>query len=473
MFTARGDSVTDPDGVEAHLARLSVAACRAFVADLWAARGFETQVDGDVVIARRHGQSRRLFVAGGRFRGQAPSGPVDVVVSPSCRAGGVAVADEYDARLLTAADLREMLRYGVDPAVTDTLCERHLGAAPSALTLPVGARLRARLARFATADPSVGTTALVALLVIVVFGVTAAGVTDPSATSLAVPTSGASSAEERAVSPAPTSDTPADPDGDTAAGVDAAPDDGPETVPGVGADGVTNLTALAAAHDRALGNASYTLWLDSYRPENGVPGEPRTQRDIDIAVATDGYLIRESVEPDGDARRLVRAVYFDGADWYVNDNATDPAMIRWVDGSSDDASVEPDLQRLQETLITRYLATPDTTVTERSRRGGTTYRLEGAGRPPGFAADRVYNYSFVAVVDARGFVREAVVEYTVVTVEGSYRFRFEWTYGRLGATSITAPEWVERARPATERTATSTSTQASTSDRGTTTKTVP
>jgi hypothetical protein len=219
--------------------------------------------------------------------------------------------------------------------------------------------------------------------------------------------------------------------------------------PGVSRTGVTNLTALAAAHDRALGDRSYTLWLDSYRPANGVPTEPRRQRDTDIAVAGDRYVATESVEPvegNGD-RRLAREVYYDGADWYVNNRFTADPMIRWVDGSEAETPVQPDPRSLRTSLVTRYLATPTTAVTGHTHRGDTVwYRLEGAGTPPGFGAAEVHNYTVVASVDERGFVREATVEFTVVTTMGSYRLRFEWTYGRLGATTVTTPAWVDGAR---------------------------
>jgi hypothetical protein len=73
------------------------------------------------------------------------------------------------------------------------------------------------------------------------------------------------------------------------------------------------------------------------------------------------------------------------------------------------------------------------------------YRIEGEGQPRSFATEKVYNYSVVAFVDETGLVRDATVGFTVATLEGSYRLRFEWTYGRLDATTVTRPEWSERA----------------------------
>jgi hypothetical protein len=453
------------DVVEQHLARLDRGALRAFVADLWAARGFETRVTDEVIVASRHGGSVAIFpTVAGRIRTPSPDRPVDVVVAPRGGEAATAVAADHGARLLVAADLHEMLRYAVEPTDADALCERHFGAPRSALRPTFRSRLRARATRVgAAADRSVDATttlAVVALLVVAAGGVVAFGLSDPadrsvSGAGLAGGNATAAGSVDVVGADGPTAGSARDP-GERATGA-ASPDAGSVvgtvTAPGVDSGGVTNLTALAVAHDRALGDRSYTLWLDVYRPENGVPSATRTQRDTDIAVEGNRYLVRESLEGD-DGRRLVRVVYFDGVDWYVNDRVRADAPIRWINGTAADVPVRPDPRRLRETLVTRYLATPTTDVTARTEVGNTTrYRIEGEGRPSTLPASRITGYSVAAVVDGDGFVREATVEFTVVTVEGSYRLRFEWTYGRLGGTTVATPVWVEEARPAAVSTA--------------------
>ena len=445
--------------VDHHLARLGPRDCRAFVADLWAARGFETHLDGDVVVATRRGDPVVLFPAvGGRLRAPSPpSRPVDVVVAPRGGTAAAALAETHDARVLTAADLREMLRYAVAPADAEALCEGHLGGSPVTLRPPLRARVRAHASRVEAFDPPASLAAVATLLVLVALTTGSAVVLDDSAGGGLGGASGATDG---------TADTTTDVT--TAARADdATPSDGGDEVstlsgpPGVDGEGVTNLTALAAAHDRALGNRSYTLWLDTYRPFNGDPDAPRVQRDTDIAVDGEEYSVSESLER-GDDRRPVRAVYYDGTDWYVADETGGDS----VDGTAVAASVPPDPQSLRKTLVTRYLATPVTDVTDRTRVGNTVrYRLEGEGRPPRFDRDRVYNYSFVATVGDDGFVYRATVEFSVVTVEGSYRLRFEWTYGRVGSTIVAPPVWIDGARTTTPTATPSptTATNASTS----------
>jgi hypothetical protein len=446
---------TEAAVVDARLAALDVHACRAFVADLWAARGFETTVDDSVVVATRRGTTVVLFPASGsRLRRPAsPSRPVDVVVAPAGGDRAAALAADHDARLLTAADLGEMLRYAVDPTTAETLCERHLGAPPSALRPPFRTRTRRRIARLrAVASPVGSTTVLVVLaLVVATAGFVALDTAERPAgdRSASAGATGAADGSSAVTEAGGATETPqATTERDVAVGrtrmVDAR---ALSTVPGINGTGITNVTALALAHDRALGNRSYTIWADTYRPKDGIPGAERVQHDTDFAVAGDRYLVVESIEST-DGRRLVRAVYYDGTDWYIDDRSTDERMLRWVDGTTAGAAVDPDPRSLRTALVTYYLATERSNVTGHVETGRTTrYRIEGSGAPPSLAVQEVYNYDFVAVVDSDGLVREAVVEYTVVNVEGSYQFRFEWSYDRLNATTVSEPAWIERARP--------------------------
>ena len=466
----------DADVVDDHLTRLSSSACRAFVADLWAARGFETRVEDDVVVASRHGGETVLFPAcGGRLRSPpAPTRQVDVVVAPAHSSKAATLAARHDARLLDAGDLREMLRYAVSAPTAAALCERHLGAAPSALEPSAWIRTRRQIAQLRTANSPRSSTVTVLLLVVVVaagvatFGFGGNGAVENPATSVSA------EAEVAAVAGGDVGDSSASTTSTAGDAMDGTSSlsttrrssgrwqpvdtDAVSSVPGMNASGMTNVTALAAAHDRALGTQSYTIWADTYRPYNGVPSAEQAQRDTDIAVAGDRYLVRESLERGND-RRLVRAVYYDGADWYIDDRSTTERTLRWVDGSGDDASVEPDPRTLRTALVTYYLDTQRTNVTgSRSVDGVTHYRVEGSGAPPPFAVQEVYNYEFVAIVDERGFVRDGRVTYTVVRIEGSYQLRFEWTYDRLNTTTVAEPAWVEEARPPTTATANRTTT---------------
>jgi len=111
---------------DAALQDLSPPEVAAFVADLRAAGGWETAVEGATVTATRAGETRRL-----RVLGDAPSdatvdaGTVDAVIStaPGSPQGGVVA----DAPVLSPADLYDRVAYGVSPDERAALLARHLG----------------------------------------------------------------------------------------------------------------------------------------------------------------------------------------------------------------------------------------------------------------------------------------------------------------------------------------------------------
>jgi hypothetical protein len=405
----------DPDVVEYHLRRLDTAACRAFVADLWAARGFETTRDGDVVVAVRGDESQVVYPVAGR-RPPTPDRPVDVVVAP---AGAREDAD--DARYLDATDLREMLLYAVDRDVAADVCTRHLGASPGELPPPLPTRLRSRGEAVASVIRSTPFVLVVALSLAVLAGATL----DPPV---------ATGDDQRGAAPTPAETPTATPPPDTAA------------TPAVGVDqsGVTNLSALAAAHSRALETRSYTVWVDYSRPRGWEPNGTRIQRDVDIAVSGDRYLGTTAIEM-ADNRTPLQEVYYDGRDWYIADTSGEKTRYRHVHASGGAPDLDADPSTLRYTLVTQYLSTPETAVTERVDRDGRTYyRVVGRGRPTGLGVHGVEDYSVVAYVDSRGLVRDLTARYRRDTDDGPVDVVVEVTYGRLGTTTVTPPAWYER-----------------------------
>lgn len=122
--------VLSREGFAERLATCSAADLRAFVADVWAERGYETAVDGEAVVATREGESLTLFPAvDRRFRGPTEPphdvGP-DVVVDGTDGGDGVALADAHGASYVGPEDLYERLLYGLDREVAARLLERHL-----------------------------------------------------------------------------------------------------------------------------------------------------------------------------------------------------------------------------------------------------------------------------------------------------------------------------------------------------------
>lgn len=444
-----GNTVTDrdPDTVAVlarHLRRLDTDACAALVADLWDARGFETRREGPEVVATGRGTARRVRVGTGGRTGDPP----DVVVSP--RGGGVWEA-AAGVRVVDAEELAGMLRYAVDRETGATLCERHLGAPPGELRPPAGTRLRTRLRGLRGSiavgprELPVGLAPLLAAVLVVLVG-TAAGVAltaGPGAPSASADAGGPGEADGVEPVPVPESTPVGDDDvrsTRTAGGSEGTPPGNASAVPGLTDDGVADLSALAAAHARGLLGRSYTLWMDTYRASPGA--DTPTRFDTDVAVAGDRFLVEENVGDDEDRRRL-RTVYHDGEDWHVANRTGTGTVYERVEGREPPPA--PDPEEVALTLVADYLSTPQTSVERRGGTGGPRYRLVGRGTPPAMDVDAVRNYTAVALVDRDGVVRDLTVRYAVVTGEGRFGVRKEWTYGRLGETTVQPPPWyVER-----------------------------
>lgn len=426
--------------VESRLGRLDAAGCRSLVADLWAARGFTTREDGNVVVATRDGAETVIYAVGRRRLGSppAPDRPVDTVV---------AVADEHHtpaaveagARLLDAADLRKMLFYAVDRETTAALCERHLGARPDQLRPPLRDRVRGRARETPVRTRGVVTAALVTLA-LVGLGAGALVLTDPAGTDASP--DAATSAPEEVVTVTVTSER----DDLNAAPASTEATDGvtDESLlpPGMNETGITNLSALGDAHERAVGNRSYTLWLDLYRSEAREPGGERVQRDMDIAVAGDRYLLRTEMENESGHRQPVQTVYHDGDGWYVA--AHDNATTSYRRMSSKPTMLTPEPARLETMLVASYLSAVETTVTQVDRNGEVRFQITGDGQPTTRRSQTVHNYSVTATVTPEGLVRDLALSADIRTRSGSRDVRFEVTYGRFGETTVEQPDWVAR-----------------------------
>ncbi|WP_233547671.1 hypothetical protein [Haloferax sp. Atlit-10N] len=446
--------------VVARLERLPTRARLAFVSDLWAARGFETRVEAGVVRAERRGRSVRIRPVFGR----------------RSRASAAAERDTAGVRHLDAGDIAEALLYAIDRQDADAVCRRQFGASLDDLRPPLRMRARRRVRRLGDRTAAVGRDAArgITALFVVVAVVSGAAVAldlvpsplDGSMQSAGVGTGGAgesgpptatperddAAAEEPSETAATETASGSEPRNAGAPGLGSGQRPGPvepiepgelERVPGVGPDGIENLTALSAAHERALADESYTLWVDIYRPEGAGPNSTRRQYDTDIAVAGERYVIAETVE-SGRERTRLETVYYDGDAWYVAETEDGVERTRRVNGNTTAPPVQFEPRGLNRGLVRQYLDTRATNVTGKvTDENVTYYRIEGSQRPAIGGVEPVQDYQFVAHVDEQGFVADATATYALVSDEGFYWVRFEWTYGRVGETTVAPPAWVE------------------------------
>lgn len=105
----------------------------ALVADLWERTGWETDLDGQQVVATRRGETRRLHAVPPRrfasLRGlPSAAGDVDALVVPHrTTAAGGSTDEAFDGELLDATDLRERALYALDDSARESFFQRHFG----------------------------------------------------------------------------------------------------------------------------------------------------------------------------------------------------------------------------------------------------------------------------------------------------------------------------------------------------------
>lgn len=264
-------------------ARFSPADARAFVADLYEARGWEADIDGEGISVRRDGHERRIRLETFAADGERP---------------------DADATL-DAETVAEMLRYAVDHEQRQALLQDHFGRSSLPPTdSDTKPSLRAGIpVRFGALSPgdwasSAGVVALVVLL---------AGTLGVLGSSLTVGSSASMGASgESTVAP-------------TAGPAEAVQFGANQSgfPPGLSETGVTDRAALVDAHDQLLDNASYT-WTLAYQVLDGanIRGVYRGT----VAVGSDSVYavhIERAGNVSGVGLRVGERAYADGVtEWY-------------------------------------------------------------------------------------------------------------------------------------------------------------
>jgi hypothetical protein len=449
--------------IAARLRRLDTAAGRQFVADLWAARGYEIHSpenghgadgSGGAIEATRGNETMTLGVVSPSRLGATPLPALDhdaivVLGDPASVADRVA----GDTRVLGAGDLAEMLLYAVDRPVAGDLCERHLGAPPERLGLPVSAAIRERARWLGSPTLSSGlrvagvgfAVVLVALALATLGGSGAPGPATPEA-GLDAASSGTGEGSEAAAAVS-TEDGGEFPETYPPGTADLLP-------PGVTREGIEDAAALGRAHSQHLEGRSYAFTITRYQPAaNGsaTPAQPDLDRYLfgsipqpgvthttQFAVAGDAYRSRASLENEAGAR--VRAgVYFTDGEWYVAAPLYGNTSFRSAPVSG---SVGPGPDTYRTELVDRYLSSPETELTGVvDRDGRRLYRIVANGTPRPFPDLFTRNYTAVALVDSRGVVHDLSVSYAIVSDDDRAIVETSVSYGSFGEVAVRPPPW--------------------------------
>lgn len=394
---------------------------RRFVADLWAARGWETHVEGAVVIARRDDRTERITVlAPGRFRlrPSIPDGATAVIALNSI--SRIRRVSAPDTRIIALDDLYEIVRYGFPGSAGDNLVHSHFGVrlgGPEATVCSTG-----------QSDPLSSLLQLIPDVLILLVGFFALAVIVAAIVGIPgiVPQLGGASATDQQT-PVPTSTS--------------EPTTTPEpsiVAPGVTTAGVENATLLAAAHQETVANESYR-WTLGYR--ESIAGD-ETGRKVETVRVEAPHVYVSEIRRVGKLRAFPRPIaseesYADGTTRFSRRPAeSDVVAARILDPDVLDG---PGRQASRAgRYIEWYLSAETSSVENVVVEDGTVlYRVRGRGND--FPRSR--DYEVTAVVEESGFVPLMRVSYE--TRDGlGITVWFE--YDAVGETTVRRPPWVDR-----------------------------
>ncbi|SFC33719.1 hypothetical protein SAMN05444422_10774 [Halobiforma haloterrestris] len=405
---------------------------RAFVAALWDACGWDTTVEGGVVVAVRDGRTRRLRV-------EVP--PTDDAVDP--------------------ASLRDRLLYAIDREEGERLFREYFGTAledatrtdDDELVTDPGNETRDR-------KPPIARLLLVcAVLGIVVaslsFGPAVLGgptveqgseaepaATDPDDRGDAEPDSdprldGPESTAENAGSAALTAEE--------GAGLEGTPGSTQGPPPEIFLTGVDDPDRVAAEHLEALeGIDALTLQVTVAGPREATPAAT-PPGEFRVRIEDDAYRFEAGPDFGGNDRETAAERYGDGDYEYV--------VVEGDGGRSyerrplaPDANPARHSARIGADLAETHLIDPDADVSTALVDGIVGYRVN-ATEPPAPLANATDGYRATAFVAQTGVVLELEVTYHHYPTGADVRIEFR--YQDVGETVVEPPAWYDAARSAT------------------------
>lgn len=442
--------------------RLDAQAKREFVADLFAARGWDVRVDGSQLHVTRDGDERRVAILEPpRFRSVSLPDADEVLVTRD-HSGVRSAAEEVGVHYRSPGDLRDLLLYGLERGTAEELFSEYFDQ-PLSVIGPddepedLGLSLSGL---WPSLDWSPQRAAVVAILLIGV------AVYVGGAGTLVGLDSGAAAPELNSTY------TPGE-----AGAIGGAR----EYPPGLGPDGIENSGKLTLAHFEFLYGTPHEYRISASGPQHapfmlGLSQWNATVRIQDgrqyryqkREVAPYGYRVeqREDNVTVWDPKRpadvgnnssreiLTKQVYADGTQKFWRFDGPEQVLYRRASVEQQGGRVLGVVDQVGwvDIYLQRFLWTPNssincvsTTETQNCRR----YRVEATGDPIELRAD-VIDFRAVAIVDQPGFVRSLTVRYKINPLDGGepvpVRFRLEYLGIGEESGSVSPPEWLDTAK---------------------------
>ncbi len=434
----------------------------AFVADLWAARGWETSIEGGAVVATRDGMERHLRVVDPGRVGVPALDDADTLAPARDRDAVRRAAERAGVRYVPPAVLYEQLRYAVDRETATTLFEstfeQPFDTPGPHVRPPVSERFRQfvaetpRTARNGFGEPRL---ALSVLLVVVLVGVVVAGpVLTPNegdvpqvAENATAGTAGAGALGE--------SSGPSD------SATEATNSDG--LPPGVGRSGITDLSRLLAAHEQRVIGRQRTLHVAATGPPNSSFMDSRTAWNYTVRVQRSYHYSFDMnyTYPSGGLSRnrsgadSVRIGVFanGGVNYRQRVDATGTSYLRYPTEAAGGAwTFTTEVTRYLQYFLSEEQSMISCTESGNGGAGIKTHscRIVVTGAPA--TIPNAESYRATAVVNRNGVVTSLAVSYTLPDSDGDGArepVQFTLSYESLDTTTIAEPAWLPEAKNAT------------------------
>ena len=419
----------------------------AFVAELWASRGWKTTVDGRSVVVTREAETERILVVDpGRF-GTPALEEADVLVVTRDRTAVRNAAEAAGVRYLTADDVREQLLYGLERSTAALLFQRTFDQPLEPVgeaTPTLRERVRAAGASLASAVAARGNRRqLIALLVVgVLVGAALGGpaLTSEQDTTTVAPVESVTPGEAGAIGAGTATQTATTVPG-TASN---------ERPPGLGAQALVDHVALADAHAAAVVGTSRTLTMEASGPPDAPLLNGREAWTVTARIEHPRLYRHDTTTQfpaaNGSSSLAVH-IYADGETKFRQsrlDNET--TYQRYPIETTGDASGFA--SDVREHLL-RFLAGDTSSVECVATLDGTddcfAYRVVVTGAPAALHAE-ASDYRAVAIVQDDGVVASLDVRYTVPVDGERVPVRFQLAYDDLGETTAPPPEWLPTAK---------------------------
>ena len=388
--------------LEARFRAAEPSARRAFVAALWAARGWETRVDGERVNATNHPEwaDVTLLVPDGGRVPKTPPSDIDAVVTT------VPPSRPRVVRTIVPGDLRRMALYAGDREAAADACRRFLG-----VSLGVDEE--------ASSGVPLAEVGLVAVVGVVILAAVVGVVGETN--------------------------TNSPPDAPSATPTPEAPVEEPQPLaPGMTRDGLVDMSSLVSAHADAVDRNRPYVWHLTYEEYNASErAAPTLEHNETVWVVDDHrYRVDKDILYGGRVPKVGPLVvsnraYADGTYRYVRYRLGGHAEFERFPVEADRVGAQRFSSRSAE-LLSVLLDTNESWVRPVEINGEPYIQLYGSGTTR-FTAER---YRVVAFVTDEGFVRELSVTFRDPKTDTAVIFTYE--YADFSGT-LTPPGWAGQA----------------------------